>query len=91
MLLMHASKVVIVVGGNILLCALYIYFNCPLGNMMEAVTNEETLDSIVNILEQEESVELKQNCLTLLKVLLDQSGEYSSSTVKYIAVKFQSL
>lgn len=78
-------------GGGVFHFVPYIYLNCPLGNMMEAVTNEETVESIVNILEQEESVELKQNCLTLLKVLLDQSGEYSSSTVKYIAVKFQSL
>ena len=88
---MHASRVVIGGGGGVFCFVLYVYFNCPLGNMMEAVTNEETVESIVNILEQEESVELKQNCLTLLKVLLDQSGEYSSCTVKYIAVKFQSL
>ena len=78
-------------GGGVFHFVPYIYLNCALGNMMEAVTNEETVESIVNILEQEESIELKQNCLTLLKVLLDQSGEYSSSTVKYIAVKFQSL
>ena len=88
---MHASRVVIGGGGEYFaLCSMYI-LTVLLGNMMEAVTNEETVESIVNILEQEESVELKQNCLTLLKVLLDQSGEYSSCTVKYIAVKFQSL
>ena len=42
--------------------------------MLKSVTNEDTIEKIVNILEQEESVELKQNCLTFLKVLLDQSS-----------------
>ena len=45
-----------------------------LGAMLKLVANEDTIEKIANILEQEESIELKQNCLTLLKVLLDQSG-----------------
>ncbi|XP_019854724.1 PREDICTED: uncharacterized protein LOC105313532 [Amphimedon queenslandica] len=58
------------------LIALTIAASFNLSVMLKSVTNEDTIEKNVNILEQEESIELKQNCLTFLKVLLDQSNDF---------------